>query len=228
MNVTYVDGVLHFKPIPVSEYVLSHYEITAMNLTTNGNLLGTYPCKTHDGSIARKQIRLWGSEVTVRNKVKNEQLHVIRFADSYRILGQSMFVNPPLTYAQLVSPPSSASAPTAVTDVSGNLFQPTNVPIKKKKITAQEIAAKYAASTTSAQIQKPPKGELSLFVAKQLLAFAQSKKELCPIVAEEFSAGHTAAMPCGHLFAQIAIEESFKKEPRKCPSCRQLGTPTYV
>ena len=256
MNVTYVDGVLHFKPIPVTEYALSHYEITAMNLTTNGNLLGTYPCKTHDGTIARKQIRRWGSEITVRNKVTNEQLRVIRFADPYRILGQSMFVNPPLTHAQIVTTHSyvdiSGNSVAVTADVSGHLFQSNNVPAKKKKITALEIAAKHAAAkhatatttattatatataatstaTATALASAYLKGSsLNLFVAKQLLAFAQSKKELCPIVAEEFSSGHTAVMPCGHLFAQIAIEESFKKESRKCPSCRQIGTPTYV
>lgn len=69
---------------------------------------------------------------------------------------------------------------------------------------------------------------ISPFVAKRLLELAQLKKEMCPIVAEEFSAGNTAIMPCGHMFAQIAIEESFKKEPNKCPACRQQGTPAYV
>jgi hypothetical protein len=69
---------------------------------------------------------------------------------------------------------------------------------------------------------------ISPFVAKRLLELAQLKKEMCPIVAEEFSAGNTAIMPCGHMFAQIAIEESFKKEPNKCPACRQQGTPVYV
>jgi hypothetical protein len=45
---------------------------------------------------------------------------------------------------------------------------------------------------------------------------------------EDFSQGNTAAMPCGHLFMQMAIEESFKKEVNKCPWCRQLGRPTYI
>jgi hypothetical protein len=71
-------------------------------------------------------------------------------------------------------------------------------------------------------------GSLCPFVARQLLELAQMRKELCPIVAEEFSTGNTAVMPCGHLFAQMAIEESFKKEPDRCPACRQTGRPTYV
>lgn len=72
------------------------------------------------------------------------------------------------------------------------------------------------------------KGDLSIFVAKELLALAQMRKDMCPITVEEFSAGNTAVMPCGHLFMQIAIEETFKKEPNKCPACRQAGRPTFV
>lgn len=69
---------------------------------------------------------------------------------------------------------------------------------------------------------------LSPFVAKQLFELATLRKEMCPITAEEFSLGHTAVMPCGHLFMQMAIEESFKKERNKCPWCRQHGSPTYI
>lgn len=70
--------------------------------------------------------------------------------------------------------------------------------------------------------------ELPPFVARQLLELAQLKHDMCPIVAEEFSAGNTAVMPCGHLFAQMAIEESFAVAPHVCPACRQPGRPTYV
>jgi hypothetical protein len=70
--------------------------------------------------------------------------------------------------------------------------------------------------------------QLSPFVAKQLFDLAVLRKEQCPITVEDFSQGNTAAMPCGHLFMQMAIEESFKKEVNKCPWCRQLGTPTYI
>jgi hypothetical protein len=66
------------------------------------------------------------------------------------------------------------------------------------------------------------------FVAKQLLELAILKHETCPIVAEEFSANNTAVMPCGHLFARMAIEETFKKESAKCPACRQIGLPTFI
>jgi len=92
-------------------------------------------------------------------------------------------------------------------------------PVKKATVTN-----KAAANNTNIKGY----GDLQPYVAKQLLALAQLKKESCPIVAEEFSAGNTAVMPCGHLFMQMAIEESFKKEANKCPWCRQTGRPTYV
>lgn len=101
---------------------------------------------------------------------------------------------------------------------------PVAAPLLKKKKTGTPKLKPVAA----APVPAPPKGDLRLFVAKQLLELAQIKKEMCPITAEEYSTGNTAAMPCGHLFMQIAIEESFKKEPGKCPACRQPGRPTYV
>ena len=72
----------------------------------------------------------------------------------------------------------------------------------------------------------PP--SINPFVAKQLLTLAKQTKDMCPITAEEFMDGHTAAMPCGHLFMQMAIEESFKVRPNECPLCRLAGMPTFV
>lgn len=69
---------------------------------------------------------------------------------------------------------------------------------------------------------------LTPFVAKQLMELARSKGEFCPIIAEEFIAGETAVMPCGHLFASAGLDESFKKTPNSCPTCRSVGHPTYV
>jgi hypothetical protein len=61
-----------------------------------------------------------------------------------------------------------------------------------------------------------------------LFDLAVLRKEQCPVTMEDFSVGNAAVMPCGHIFMQFAIEESFKKEPHKCPWCRQVGKPTYV
>ena len=90
------------------------------------------------------------------------------------------------------------------------------------------VPAPAPASPKPKKEKKPQVGGLNPYVAKQLFDLAVLRKELCPIVAEEFIAGNTAVMPCGHLFMQIAIEESFKKEANKCPWCRQLGAPTFV
>ena len=110
-----------------------------------------------------------------------------------------------------IPPPLSAPAETIAH------INPPTAPTKPKKV------SKPAAATTTAT-----KGDLTPFVAKQLLALAKIRHEICPIVAEEYSDGNTAVMPCGHLFAQIAIEESFKKTPNTCPACRAYGRPTYV
>ena len=74
----------------------------------------------------------------------------------------------------------------------------------------------------------PPLPTLSPFVARQLLELAQLKRDLCPITVEEFAVGDTAVLPCGHLFTRLAMTESFKAAPNKCPACRVVGTPVYV
>jgi len=91
-------------------------------------------------------------------------------------------------------------------------------------------AAAGAAATLVALKNKNTRNnsELSPFVAKQLFELAVHKKDQCPVTMEEFSAGNTAVMPCGHLFMIHAIEESFKVESNKCPWCRQKGKPTFV
>ena len=77
-------------------------------------------------------------------------------------------------------------------------------------------------------VVKRKSDQLCPFVAKKLMRLAILDKEQCPITVEDFSEGNTAVMPCGHLFMQSAIEESFKTEPTKCPWCRQPGRPQYV
>jgi hypothetical protein len=75
---------------------------------------------------------------------------------------------------------------------------------------------------------RPNLQALNPHVAKQLLTLAKNEKSMCPITAEEFVEGHTAAMPCGHLFMRIAIEESFKVKNNECPLCRLAGQPVYI
>ena len=69
---------------------------------------------------------------------------------------------------------------------------------------------------------------LTSHVAKQLFDLAVIRKEQCPITMDTFTVGNTAVMPCGHLFMKMAIEESFKKDPHRCPWCRQNGGVTFV
>jgi hypothetical protein len=119
---------------------------------------------------------------------------------------------PLLDVANQISQILSAPIPPIPLPPSAAAAMPAPVP-KKKKVTHPSI---------------PAVGELNPHVAKQLLALARLRKEECPIIAEEYTEGNTAVMPCGHLFSRLGIEESFKKEPRKCPACRSSGNPTFV
>lgn len=89
-------------------------------------------------------------------------------------------------------------------------------------------------------IKKPTEGGKSTlcpFVVKKLLELAiHTKQNTCPITLEEFTmptdgqkAG-VAAMPCGHLFSEVAITESFKTLANRntCPQCRTAGKPTFI
>lgn len=75
------------------------------------------------------------------------------------------------------------------------------------------------------------------FVVKKLLELATlTKQNTCPITLEELTlptdgqkAG-VAAMPCGHLFSEVAIVESFKTLANRniCPQCRKAGKPAFI
>jgi hypothetical protein len=71
-------------------------------------------------------------------------------------------------------------------------------------------------------------GVLAPFVARQLVDLAILRHEQCPITIEDYVVGHTAVLPCGHLFARAALEECFKKDADTCPACRAKGRPTYA
>lgn len=123
---------------------------------------------------------------------------------------------------------SGMPPPPTVMDASGAAVPITVDTISHVPITTSSAKSKIIKGIKTKVYGVAPHSTLSPFVARQLLELAQMRKELCPVVAEEFSIGNTAVMPCGHLFAQIAIEESFKKELNRCPACRQSGRPTYV
>jgi hypothetical protein len=92
-----------------------------------------------------------------------------------------------------------------------------------------------ASGSSVTAVTAPPKKKISYghpginaYVARQLMEFAQMKGEVCPITAGYFEEKDTAVMPCGHLFSKLAIDETFKKEPGKCPACRTAGAPIIV
>jgi hypothetical protein len=122
--------------------------------------------------------------------------------------------SPPMPAPTLSTPVMSPSTTNVIAHIPAH-----PKPIKKKKPLAS-IPAHVPAPTLV--------GDLCLHVARQLMELAQIKKDMCPVIAEEYTAGETAAMPCGHLFSKLAIQESFKKENNKCPACRQNGRPTFV
>ncbi len=75
------------------------------------------------------------------------------------------------------------------------------------------------------------------FVAKKLLELAvYTKQNTCPITLEELilpttdTSSNVAVMPCGHIFSDVAITESFKITANRntCPQCRSPGYPTFL
>jgi hypothetical protein len=141
------------------------------------------------------------------------------------LLGKNLRAN----YA-IAPPPPPTFQPTAAAATIEHVETPSSnkKPTSKLTPTIEHVETPVVKKAVKPPHTKSNKGDLAPFVAKQLLALAKLRHEECPIVAEEFSEGNTAVMPCGHLFAQIAIEESFKKTPNTCPACRVYGRPTFV
>ena len=191
------------------------FKFTAPEVATSTHM-GTYVLRNCDGILLNKRINLHPG-ISITNAA-DEAIKVISIAMHTTVFGahklkSNVVFEPmgslvPITPAPAPDPALAAGQVVHVTDISGNAA----IYIKKKKPAAP------------AQGQ----GGLEKFVAKQLLDLAILRKEMCPITAEEFSVGNTAAMPCGHLFMQFAIEESFKTKRDECPWCRQAGRPTYV
>lgn len=173
-------------------------------------------------------VRVWS--IPVRNMVSGALVHVIEIQKVNRLFVKMLKRNVLLrvaTTGPAVASAGGAGGPATPISSPPTLVTPTTpsasvishipaVPVAPKKKKLAPVAA------------PAPSGDLCIHVARQLLELAQIKKEMCPVIAEEYTAGETAAMPCGHLFSKLAIQETFKKEPNKCPSCRQAGRPTFV
>ncbi len=158
-------------------------------------------------------------------------VRVFSFSNPATVFGKHVIKCKKLVSVGPISAPAPTPPPATITHVAPEAPSPVKKVVKKitaPPIPASPMAPLPATPKPVAKAKAKPAGDLAPFVAKQLLELAQSKHEMCPITAEEFSQGNTAAMPCGHLFMQFAIEETFKKEPYKCPACRQSGHPTYI
>ncbi len=204
---------IHVTPVAAA------YEMTALNQTHQQHyqlppavipfsFFMTATIKKAGGDTVAK--RIYKHPISAKNIITGEEVPILTFASPSHVFGAyALKLNItllPSSTPTSVAPTLSVTAP-PVPAVLAAVLPPTPKPVKQK---------------TKAV------GDLSQFVAKQLLELAQSKHEMCPIVAEEFAASHTAVMPCGHLFADFAIQETFKKEPNKCPVCRLYGHPTFV
>jgi hypothetical protein len=201
----------------------------------------TYPSgavvfKTHTGLLARKLMR--GHPDIMLKDPSGMQVRVLSFSDPIKVLGVNLFHEAPrFIHASATAAPAVKKAKkkvsATVTDVSGSAVSGSAVVMDVSGSPAMLGSSSTTTTTTTpppVKRVKPSSSSIILhpFVAKQLLDLAILRHDTCPIVAEEFSANNTAVMPCGHLFARMAIEETFKKEPAKCPACRQIGLPTFI
>jgi hypothetical protein len=195
------------------------YTVTMPATPSAGEHLATLVINNCDGILLNKRIKRH-NDIVIAHTVDNVGYiePVFSVAQHTTVFGSHVlkanahlvFQNTPAAPVTTVAPPITTLAPPPPAAVVPH----TTPPVKKKR---------YAPGTTVS-----PYPSVSAFVAKQLFDLAVMRKEICPITVEEFSVGNTAVMPCGHLFMQMAIEESFKKEPHKCPWCRQHGSPAYV
>jgi len=224
MNVTDGDETnpgLTFTPVTIPAGQEATYTITKPPGPSEGTPFGQHAVRDKNGTVVGKRFKIH-KEIIARSPT-NETITVVSISQPYAVFGWSLKPNP---VAVTTLPPTVPPVPPA------SLLPPFTATNYLSPAPATPVAAAHAA--TVAQIQtktKPHKylyNTLCPFVAKQLFDLAVLRKEQCPVTMEDFSAGHTAVMPCGHLFVQFAIEESFKKEPGKCPWCRQVGKPTYV
>ena len=216
---------LTFTPTEIPAGQETMYTITKPQGPSAGDPFGQHAVRTKNNTVVGK--RFYIHKDIVARSPTNETITVVSISQPYAVFGWSLTPNP-VAITTLV--PVIAQLPPPSTTLPPFTASPSAYPVPSPG-TAAGI---HAAATATAAVAKtkthrtPMYNTLCPFVAKQLFDLAVLRKEQCPVTMEDFSAGNTAVMPCGHLFMQFAIEESFKKEPQKCPWCRQAGKPTYV
>lgn len=206
MNVTSSIGPgLTFTPVTMPVAMADNYEITKPSGPSIGVSYGTHAVRTKENTVMSK--RFHEHPDILAKSPTGEIIPVFSIASPYTVFG---YILPNPVLPTVIKAPTSLLSSAPPTPVSTAMAAAV-AEIKKKRARA------ICGSST-----------LAPFVAKQLFDLAVIRKEQCPVTMEDFSEGNTAVMPCGHLFMQFAIEESFKKEDGKCPWCRQAGQPTYV
>ena len=207
---------LTFTPVTIPVGQEATYTITKPAGPSAGTPFGQHAVRDKNGTTVGK--RFYIHKDIVARSPTNETITVVSVSSPYAVFGWGLKLNP-VTINTLAAPaPAPVSAPPF----------PVPSPTTAANIhTAAAVTAAVAAAKTKVH-RTLLYNQLAPFVAKQLFDLAVLRKEQCPVTMEDFSVGNAAVMPCGHLFMQFAIEESFKKEPHKCPWCRQVGRPTYV
>ena len=219
MNVAYGDETnpgLTFTQVEIPAGQEITYTITKPAGPSEGSPFGLHAVRDKNNIVVGKRFHIHKN--IVARSPTNETITVVSIAHPYAVFGWNIKPNPVTinTLAPTPLPPFTATTPAFP------------VPSPATAANIQIAAAASAALAKTKSHRTPMYNTLAPFVAKQLFDLAVLRKEQCPVTMEDFSAGNTAVMPCGHLFMQFAIEESFKKEPHKCPWCRQAGKPTYV
>jgi len=217
---------LTFTPVGIPAGQENLYTITKPAGRSEGTPFGQHAVRNKNNVVVGKRFNIH-KDIIARSPT-NETITVVSISEPYAVFGWDLKMNPvAITTLAPVSPPvplvSVPLAPPAPPVPATNYISPAP---------ATPVAAAHAAAVAQIQTKTKPHrylyNTLCPFVAKQLFDLAVLRKEQCPVTMEDFSVGNAAVMPCGHLFMQFAIEESFKKEPGKCPWCRQTGKPTYV
>ena len=210
--------VPHLHPTPILEFDKNPFDISCFPnvgrwLKFNGDTGGAGSPVDHSARQWNMSVRLMGTPMMVPVieiiKVNKRFGNMLKRNAVFRLSAA-------VTAAAIAaaSVPGGLSTASVISPAPMSVITHVNPAILKKKKPTTAAAA--------------PSADLCLHVARQLLELAQIKKEMCPVIAEEYTAGETAVMPCGHLFSKLAIQESFKKEANKCPACRQFGRPTYI
>jgi hypothetical protein len=209
---------LEVLPTQIGTFLISQKPTGSGTKQYFGNIqLKTYAPTTHPYKV----IMDWSSQFNIRTAPGMPIIPVLEIVTRPREHFQKM-VKRNLTF-QLAEATASASASASAgagTAGAGTVsIDSVPLPSNLEAVTPAQHQKK---------VIKIKQNVMNLYVARQLFELARLKKDLCPITAEEFIAGETGVMPCGHLFMKIGIEESFKSRSGQCPLCREAGFPTYV